>query len=360
MSHAPERSEKDCLNCGTMVQGRYCQQCGQENIVPRESFWSLVIHFFYDITHFDSKFFDSLRYLLFRPGFLSAEFMKGRRARYLNPVRMYVFTSAFFFIIFFSFLRSGNAVNFSSPYEGFLSQAQRDSAAASVRKKLSDKPADVYLTKQLELLEDTSQKLTWTELLIRNEDFSIVNFTGKKFRSLQAYDSVQQSLPEKDRDGWLTRRLSEREIEINTRYAGEPREAWNDLIDLVLHKIPYLLFISLPLFALILKLLYVRRNKFYYADHAIFSIHHYIFSFLLLLFVFLFNKLGDMTGYSIFNFIMAILILLWFFYLYKGMRNFYGQGRGKTILKYLLLNMLGFVVNATLLVIFFFLGFLMV
>ena len=101
MSHSKERNEKVCLNCGAALSGRYCHICGQENTEPKETVWSLVSHFFNDITHFDGKFFSTVKYLITKPGFLSAEYLKGRRASYLHPIRMYVFTSAFFFIIFF-------------------------------------------------------------------------------------------------------------------------------------------------------------------------------------------------------------------------------------------------------------------
>ena len=104
MGCAQERKEKICLNCTADLQGRYCHICGQENTEPKESVWGLITHFFYDITHFDGKFFSTLKYLAFKPGFLSAEYVKGRRASYLNPIRMYVFTSAIFFIIFFYIL----------------------------------------------------------------------------------------------------------------------------------------------------------------------------------------------------------------------------------------------------------------
>ena len=104
MSHIPERKEKDCLNCGTIVQGKYCHVCGQENVVPMETFWAMLTHFVYDITHFDGKFFSTLGILLRKPCFLSKEYMKGKRASYLNPVRMYIFTSAFFFLVFFACL----------------------------------------------------------------------------------------------------------------------------------------------------------------------------------------------------------------------------------------------------------------
>ena len=102
MSHTPLRKESDCLNCGATVQGRYCHACGQENTEPKETIWHMFTHFFYDITHFDGSFFVTLKDLLFKPGFLSKEYMLGRRKKYLHPVRMYVFTSAVFFLVFFS------------------------------------------------------------------------------------------------------------------------------------------------------------------------------------------------------------------------------------------------------------------
>ncbi|HSN60988.1 MAG TPA: DUF3667 domain-containing protein [Ferruginibacter sp.] len=102
MSHLKERKQKNCLNCNAQVYGKYCHICGQENVEPAESLWHLVTHFFNDITHFDGKFFSTLRLLLIKPGFLSTEYKMGRRNSYLNPVKMYVFTSFVFFFVFFS------------------------------------------------------------------------------------------------------------------------------------------------------------------------------------------------------------------------------------------------------------------
>ncbi|MBI1343287.1 MAG: DUF3667 domain-containing protein [Terrimonas sp.] len=354
MSHAPERTEKNCLNCGTIVQGRYCHVCGQENIVPKESFWSLVIHFFYDITHFDGKFFHSLKYLVFRPGFLSAEFMKGRRATYLNPVRMYVFTSAFFFIIFFTFFKAENAINYTG--NQVLPLAQKDSAMAFIRKELLDKPKSKELLDQLNLLQDSTREVTWMDLRAMAGDLNLISFGDEKYSSRREYDSLQQALPKNKRHSWFKRQLIYKEIEINDKYRTRPEDALKEVTEVVLHKLPYLLFVSLPLFALVLKLLYIRKKKFYYADHAIFSVHHYIFSFLLLLLILALNKLDSTTGLGIFNFFIVVLVLAWFFYLYKAMRNFYQQGRGKTILKFLLLNLSALFINVLLLLAFFFLS----
>jgi hypothetical protein len=68
VSHTPLRKETNCLNCNATVLGRYCQACGQENTEPKETFWHMFTHFFYDITHFDGSFV-TLKDLLFKPAF---------------------------------------------------------------------------------------------------------------------------------------------------------------------------------------------------------------------------------------------------------------------------------------------------
>ena len=108
MSHSKHRVEKNCLNCGTEVIENYCSHCGQENTEANISFWHLVTHFFNDITHFDGKFFTTLKKLITKPGFLPLAFVEGKRMRYLDPVRMYIFTSFLFFLLFFSFSKINN------------------------------------------------------------------------------------------------------------------------------------------------------------------------------------------------------------------------------------------------------------
>jgi hypothetical protein len=93
VSHLPQRKEKDCLNCGTTVIGKYCHVCGQENTGRKESVWHLISHFFSDITHFEGKFFASIKDLILKPGFLSKESMIGRSG--------VVITIIFFFISIF-------------------------------------------------------------------------------------------------------------------------------------------------------------------------------------------------------------------------------------------------------------------
>jgi hypothetical protein len=357
LSHAEERKEKNCLNCGANVIGRYCHICGQENIVPKESFLKLVAHFFYDITHFDTNFLSTLRHLLFKPGFLSKEYIRGRRASYLNPVRMYVFTSAIFFLVFFAVVKP--QINVSEKDRTPLKKSERIALLADLKNELGKKGADTsVLQKQIVMLLDTSREITRAGLVSANAKNRGIYFNGKRYSTVSNYDSVQRSLPEGKRDGWLKRAMVHRATRFDEKMREDPNNAWIELFEDFMHKLPYLLFISLPIFALILKLLYVRRKQFFYADHAIFSIHHYIFSFILLLVFFLVDELKKTIGGGIFDWIEIILLLLWPIYLYAGMKNFYRQGWRKTFLKFFLLNILGFISLVILFVIFFSVAFL--
>ena len=101
MSHHKHRKQSDCLNCGTIVTGNFCQNCGQENIEVKESFFQIVYHFIEDITHFDGKLIKTLKLLISKPGFLTEEYVAGKRATYIHPIRMYIFISAVFFFSYF-------------------------------------------------------------------------------------------------------------------------------------------------------------------------------------------------------------------------------------------------------------------
>ncbi len=350
MSHIPERKEKDCLNCGTIVQGKYCHVCGQENVVPRETFWAMLTHFVYDITHFDGKFFSTLGILLRKPGFLSKEYMKGKRASYLNPVRMYIFTSAFFFLVFFSLKGTNDYIKLTDDFP--LTQAGRDSVLRKIEGNEYRGADSLMLMRAKNMLKDTSLPVKPSDLLGLNRDFVVMATINRIYHSRAEYDSVQEALPAKERDGWLERLWNKRALAVNEKYKYDPAMSWQKFADILLHKLPYLLFVSLPFFALLLRWLYYRRKEFYYADHGIFTIHHYIVSFFLLLFVFLWNKLEELSGWGIWNWMIAATVIAIPVYLYKGMRRFYSQSRAKTILKFILLNISALIVMAFLFVIF--------
>jgi len=346
VSHTPLRKETDCLNCGATVQGRYCHVCGQENTEPKETFWHMFTHFFYDITHFDGSFFVTLKDLLFKPGFLSREYMLGRRKKYLHPVRMYVFTSAVFFLVFFSMFHvSENDVSVTDQRakveEGFSTIKEDAFKHAETKEDSAD------IAKGLDLLgyKDVKESDAPDSIVKNKISKGGINFNFgsdvSNYKTLKEYDSVQKTLPKNKREGGLSKIFTRKSVALNEKYKGDQQKIAVELINKFIHSIPYLLFVSLPLYALFLKLLYIRhRKQYFFADHGVFLIHLYVFTFLFLLFYFGLDKLAEQTHWKGIGIVQAILIVTGLFYTLKAIRNFYKQGWGKTILKFIIFNIL--------------------
>lgn len=335
MSHHPQRKEKNCLNCGTTVVGKYCHNCGQENIEPKESVWHLISHFFSDITHFDGKIFTSLKDLVLRPGFLSKEYMNGRRVTYLNPVRMYMFTSFIFFLVFFTFFKVDESI-VNVTYKN----TNIDKLDSTQLKEISEQLNNgVPLTK-----DQLKEKL----------DTGSFSVAPGNYKSKAEYDSLLELGVKKH--NWFERMLVYKNIELNQKYRHNKRAAIVDIIARVQHSIPQMLFILLPLFALILKFLYIRHKDFYYTDHAIFTIHFYIFIFIAMLLIFGAKKIESTTGANWLEYVDLVFLLAIFFYLYKAMLNFYSQKRARTILKYFTLLFSFFTIGVVIMTIFFFIS----
>jgi hypothetical protein len=346
VSHQPLRTETNCLNCGTDVAGRFCQNCGQENIVNKQSAWALMTHFVYDIFHFDGKFFETVKYLLTRPGRVALDYINGRRARYLDPIRMYLFTSALFFLIFFSVnsfeFASSNLTNRS------LTRGERFELAATM-----EPPADSVTGYRLRQVLDPKMDIYLDDADEAHRD-SLVRFRGKPYAFKADIDSSAYRKSDwLAGKGWFRTFLRERIQKLREKQRTSEQSMDQLLLTGVMHRLPYMLFVSLPFFAMLLKLLYIRRRNFYYANHLVFTLYHYIFNFIMLLLVMGSVALSNRTGLDIFDWLTFALLTGGLIYLYKGMRNFYGQGRMRTLVKFLVLNFLSFWLLVTLFVIFF-------
>ena len=118
-------------------------------------------------------------------------------------------------------------------------------------------------------------------------------------------------------------------IKINLEGKKGQAEFVQKLSSTFLHNIPKMLFLLLPVFALLLKLLYVRRKQFYFVDHAILSLHYFSFIFLLLILsVFILDKIFNTA------FFVQVSVPWIFLYLLLAMKKLYGQTWGKTLLKF--------------------------
>ena len=335
--------------------GRYCQHCGQENIVSQQSFWSLLKHFVYDIFHFDGKFFDTLNSLLFKPGLVPKGYVQGKRNKYLDPIRMYLFTSALFFLVFFT-LKKADTDLIQLDGSTYLTRQERFEVAAHVHEQLKTNSTDTTLQNTLNLLLDSTRRIQLIPVTANDTAAVGHQYVYQKDSLLYTFEERNvvrtDSLIEKGDNNWFTRRLSKKSKEFDEEFGDNVNKGAAHYLEGLLHKLPYLLFVSLPFFAAILKLLYVRNKNFYYSDHAVFTLYHYIISFILLLFVFTFDSLHDWLDWGFFSFMITVCLWAWPVYLFIAMRRFYGQGWGKTFGKFLLLNLLGGIVLSLLFTIF--------
>jgi hypothetical protein len=88
-----------CANCGAAVSGKYCSACGQRVEYHLHSLGTFLGEAVEVVTHADSRLWRTLGPLLFRPGFLTQQFLAGHRASYLSPFRLYFVLSVLFFLV---------------------------------------------------------------------------------------------------------------------------------------------------------------------------------------------------------------------------------------------------------------------
>jgi hypothetical protein len=86
-------ASRDCLNCATPLAGRWCHACGQDSRDPLRAVGTLLEELLDSALSWDSRVARTFRLLVTQPGALTDEFVAGRRAGYLGPVRLYVLAS---------------------------------------------------------------------------------------------------------------------------------------------------------------------------------------------------------------------------------------------------------------------------
>jgi hypothetical protein len=316
-----------CKNCESEVAGDFCHFCGQRYHDHKESFGELVYEFASDFVHFDSRFFKTVLPLLFKPGKLTRNYNEGRQRSQFHPIRLYMFSSFIYFLLFFSFNKIENAnqgestAADSTALAGVSSELKKDSIPLVSKTML-----DTLTLKKQGKAENLNFHLTTSP--------EIEELIKRKVTPEQ-YLASQKSLSRAKRDGFMKRVITLKMLKVNSQGEDVKNEYGKQLVESFFHNIPKTLFFLLPVFALLLKLLYIRHKQYYYVDHAILSLH--FFSFIFLLLVLGHYVLGKIFNTDIFTTLSILWILAW---LFIAMKRLYGQGWGKTFLKFMILGFL--------------------
>lgn len=331
----------DCLNCGTRLRGQYCGTCGQKAHGRMISLWELISDAFGDIFELDSRLWRTLVPLLFRPGKLTADYLAGRRARFMPPFRTYLVLSLLFFVVAFFDPRSDLAILYEpTPQEEIDAQEAADQEAAE---EILDELEASGVVAGDKLPPDVAQEIAEANEELQRFRLQI-NEDDPDELECEVTPEDLDSLPE-----WFKKRLTPERVQHICERIQAP-DGENALVENMLDNIPAALIVLLPIMGLVLLLLYP-LSRHYYVEHLLFFVHFHAFFFLLLTLQILLARLGDaVSALETPATIVVVTGGLYLpVYLFMAMRRVYGQGRFVTFLKYIALSVayfFGFVFTA--------------
>ena len=282
-----------CLNCNAYLEtdDLFCPRCGQKRIEKEDlSFRHLIGDSFFDYFHFDSKFFRTILPLIFKPGWLTLEFMKGKRKSYVEPFKLFLVISLIFFII----------LPFSGEKSSEQEQPVKEKAVGTAIGKLKANQLK-YSIGGLQLSETDRDS-------IRQE----IDSTGIKMY-VEKHHAKEP--------GWIKFILRQAyKIMVSTGQS---------FVTVLEHTASKMIFVLIPVFALLLKMFYVRRKRLYF-EHLIFSLHLHSFFFLFML---MFMLAGFFISLSISWVFLAFLV-----YGFMALKRYYQQSLRKTLAKVFLIT----------------------
>jgi len=325
----PDTIIYNCRNCNDPItqNAKYCSSCGQKNTDGRVSIGSFFSVFFSTIFNIESKFFQTMRHI-FVPGKLTVEYFKGRHKRYFHPVRFFI-VSALFLITAIGYQITDD-IMFAHVHltvekqvlkQKFLTDVE--SATHYTLGQFSDstalKPAFDTLYNQL-AGKGIKDSVNLVQMInISNADEYDLRVSKNDLVNL----SPKQIVDKYGIENGLERFMLQQKIKlIKDKGSFAP---------FVLGNFLWVILLLMPFLALILKIFYIGHDLFY-VEHLVFSFHVHSFAFLLFAIVGFVILLGG-PGWLI-----PIGFLLMFLYLYKALRNVYGQGGLMTFVKLWILN----------------------
>lgn len=368
-----------CPNCATSLgpHDNFCPNCGQENHEVKLPLGHILYEFVESITHFDNKLWNSLKAIFTSPGKMTAEFLEGKRVRYVPPARLYVFVSVIFFFLVGKFadhrmddkafldqtlridfdgLIGNDSLLKSRQLKGFADEFEfktgiSDDGITRLSQKLKSLNANQLdsLLDQAEIRKTDSTRSRLRELIALVPDtprvsIDPVTIGDRKFsdrESREAYEERLSHMSETELDSvilaegespnWLTRKLFQRQGKFANLNKGETR---HQLLHVMTKNVSVVMFILMPFVAVLLLLFYYRRGRFYY-EHLIFSVHIHTVLFLVFSIVIAATYFASsQTSSTVFNW---TFLVCWLYFLFS-LKRVYQQPWRKTILKFFLLS----------------------
>lgn len=324
-----------CPNCGKPLIGPYCAICGQPHNTHRRSLRHLVQEIVKDIVSFDSRILRTAKALLWQPGELPEAFREGRTQPYVPAVRLYLFVSLLFFLFLsasgLALVQLGlqaESVTFTHDNAGRVYRIV-NGQRIQMKELRSDAAGNLFVAgpadTKIELPKGKADGKTVNNTITTravffarpgNKDVQITPDLRKRLDSINkemANDTANASWFMRGVYGTITR------LETDPAALNGPLTTW----------IPRILFVLLPLFAVVLMLFHRRQRKQYlFVDHLVFSLTMHSFAFVVLIGAAVLAQI--LSG----GWVAALTWITISVYFFMSLKHFYGQGWVKTGLKF--------------------------
>jgi hypothetical protein len=364
-----------CANCGAVMQGEFCHECGQCIHSVLKPVHSMVEETVETVLHIDGRIVHTMPPLLLKPGFLTLEYFAGRRIRYIAPFRlMFVLSLLSFFVLHLAINQFDSRGAFSGGHPLIAvdtSDIGEAKQPAAVRAALQQQLDELETARATGILGEATLKQTDDDARnLRREASERLVALGARPMSAASIaaplPAMTTSSPQLSNVGqskikrgpetkqphfdWLPNAANDRLVELRDRVRdnvfavrdGSPKtrsEAMQRMISGVFSTLPPTLFVLIPVFAILLKIFYVFRRRLY-MEHLIVALHSHAFIFLSLLLITLVGMastwlrphavwIGNACGWT------QALLMLWVpVYLLIMQKRVYRQGWPMTLVKF--------------------------
>jgi hypothetical protein len=319
-----------CENCGAQLRGHWCAQCGQPAIDYRRSFRHVIVDVLDSFLNWDSKFFATLGLLISKPWRLTNEFLGGKRVRYVHPARLYLLASILFFFAVTYWVKSAHL----DP-KNLTPQARAEIEADLEKKTLTpeqranvEKALKILPPETADKIEQAIKRKETPAEAPKTEDVPDKRPEAKKpDRPLLELDSTDSASPPNRFEKWIEGRAKEK--------LGERGTNLQLFLITMTSNLPYMVLCCIPLFAFVLKILYLRKRVFY-IDHLVYALHIHTFAYLAVMLIVLATLgLNRTVPRVLAGWIVGLLWTIFAVQIFLSIRRVYRQGWFMTVFKFL-------------------------
>ena len=344
-----------CENCGTELRGHYCSNCGQAAIDYRRSFRHVIVDVLDSFLNWDSKFVRTIGLLLWRPGWLTNQFVDGRRVRFLHPLRLYLLVSIVFFLCaklipvghtnptrmedlppeararfeekiakVRALQKDGSILTFTTDEKGPsvppapAAPAEPKAPVDPTQPAVPEAPANPAAVANEAGIPQPTATPTETEEMIDEIKTQVATGKKKKDPGMHVKFGNNKDGPKTPFEAWIEQRIKDR--------IGEGGTKAKLFVETLRSNLSTMMLFCVPLFAFVLKILYIRQKRFY-IEHLVYALNIHAFFYLAVILIVLASMgLNQWIPGTPQVLLTLLLCLLMFVQIFLSIRRVYRQG----------------------------------